>query len=72
VVFYVAFEPHLRRIVYMRFFDAANMLTTLIFIKKIRAIYGLMIALTDGAQYYRAACRMLNLKHYVYDSRQGT
>jgi len=25
--------------------------------------------LTDGVQYYRAACRMLNLRHYVYDSR---
>jgi transposase-like protein len=70
VVLYVAFEPHLRRIVYMRFFDAANMLTALIFIKKIRAIYGSrMMVLTDGAQYYRAACRMLNLRHYVYDSR---
>ena len=70
VVLYVAFEPHLRRIVYMRFFDAANMLTALIFIKKIRAIYGSrMVVLTDGAQYYRAACRMLNLRHYVYDLR---
>ena len=25
--------------------------------------------MTDGAHYYRAACRMLNLRHYVYDSR---
>jgi hypothetical protein len=36
-VLYVAFEPYLRRIVCMMTFNVAN---TLIFIKRIKAIYG--------------------------------
>jgi transposase-like protein len=48
-------------------FDAANTLTSIIFIKKIRAICGSKITiLTDGAPYYRASCRILNLRHGVY------
>ena len=39
-VLYVAFEPYLRRIVYMMTFDIANILTSLIFIKRVRAICG--------------------------------
>jgi hypothetical protein len=39
-VLYVAFEPYLRRIVCMMTFDVANTLTSLIFIKRIKAIYG--------------------------------
>jgi transposase-like protein len=56
----------------MSFFEAANMLTALTFTKKIKAIYrSRMKVLTDGAQYYRAACKFLNLDHDVYDSRLG-
>jgi putative transposase len=70
VVLFVAFEPNLRRIVYMRFFEATNILTALTFMKKIKALYGSrMKVLTDGAQYYRTACKFLNLEHDVYDSR---
>jgi putative transposase len=70
LVLYVAFEPRLRRIVYMRFFEAANIFTALTFIKRIKAIYrSRMKVLTDGAQYYRAACKFLNLDHDVYDSK---
>jgi putative transposase len=69
-VLFVAFEPRLRRIVYMRFFEAAHMLTALAFIKKIKAIYrSRMEVLTDEAQYYRTACKFLNLEHDVCDSR---
>jgi hypothetical protein len=39
VVLYVAFEPLLRRIVYMSFFEAANTLTVPTLVKKIKAIY---------------------------------
>jgi len=39
-ILYIAFEPYLRRIVYMMAFDSANILTSLIFIKRIKAIYG--------------------------------
>ena len=39
-VLYVAFEPYLRRIVYMMVSDVANILTSMIFIKRIKAIYG--------------------------------
>jgi len=39
-VLYIAFEPYLRKIIYMMTFDAANILTSLVFIKKIRAICG--------------------------------
>jgi hypothetical protein len=39
VVLFVAFEPRLRRIVYVSFFEAANMLTALTFIRKIGAVY---------------------------------
>jgi putative transposase len=67
VVLFVAFEPILRRIAYMRFFEAANIFTALTFIKKIKAIYrSRMKVLTDGAQYYRKACKFLNLDHDVY------
>jgi hypothetical protein len=36
---FVAFEPRLRRIAYMRLFEAANIFTALTFIKKIKALY---------------------------------
>ena len=39
-VLYIAFEPYLRRIVYMMVSDVANILTSIIFIKRIKAIYG--------------------------------
>jgi len=32
---YIAFKPYLRRIVYMMTFDVANILTSLIFIKRV-------------------------------------
>jgi putative transposase len=67
LVLYVAFEPRLRRIVYMRLFEAANILTALTFMKKIKALYrSRMKILKDGAQYYRTACRFLSLDHDVY------
>jgi putative transposase len=54
----------------MRIFEAANILTALTFIKRIKAMYrSRMRVLTDGAQYYRTACKFLNLDHEVYDSR---
>ena len=66
-VLYIAFEPYLRKIIYMMTFDVANTLTSLIFIKRVRAICGSkIIILTDGAPYYRASCRILNLRHGVY------
>jgi transposase-like protein len=68
----VAFEPNLRRIVYMGLFEAANVLTALTFIKRTKALYRpRMKVLTDGAQYYRTACKLLNLDHDVYDLRLG-
>jgi hypothetical protein len=71
-VLFVAFEPRLRRIVCMRLFEAANTLTALTFMKKIKAIYrSRMKVLTDGAQYYRTACKFLSLDHDVYDLRLG-
>jgi putative transposase len=52
----------------MRIFEATNMFTALAFIKRIEAVYGLrMEVLTDGAQYYRTACKFLSLEHDVYD-----
>jgi transposase-like protein len=39
-VLYIAFEPYLRRIVCMMTFDTANILTSMIFIKRVRAICG--------------------------------
>jgi len=49
----------------MRLFEAANILTALSFMKKIKALYrSRMKVLTDGAQYYRAACN-----HDVYGLR---
>jgi putative transposase len=70
LVLFVAFEPRLRRIVYMRFFEVANIFTALTFMKKVKALYrSKMKILTDGAQYYRTACKFLNLDHDVYDLR---
>jgi putative transposase len=70
LVLFVAFEPNLRRIVYMRLFEAANILTALTFMKRVKALYrSRMKVLTDGAQYYRTACKFLNLDHDVYDLR---
>jgi transposase-like protein len=69
MVLYVAFEPRLCRIAYMRFFEAANILTALTFIERIKALYrSRMKVLTDGVQYYRTACKFLSLDHDVYDS----
>jgi len=49
--------------------DVANILTSMIFIKRIKAIYGSKITiLSDGAPYYKASCRILNLKHGLYSS----
>ena len=54
-VIYAAFEPLLRRILYIWVCDVANMLTSLAFLKKIRAIYGSnIVVLSDGAHYYKA------------------
>jgi hypothetical protein len=39
LVLHVASEPRLRRIVYMRLFEAANILTALTFMEKIKALY---------------------------------
>jgi transposase-like protein len=51
----------------MMTFDVANILTSLIFIKRVKALCGSnIIILTDGAPYYRASCRILNLRHGVY------
>jgi putative transposase len=70
MVLFIAFEPHLRRIVCMRFFEGANILTALASMKRVKAIYkSRMRVLTDGAQYYRAACKFLDSDHEVYDSR---
>ena len=64
----VAFEPNLCRIVYMRIFEAASTFTALTFVKRVKAMYeSRMEVLTDGAQYYRTACKFLNLGHYAYD-----
>jgi putative transposase len=64
---FVAFEPILRRIAYMSFFEAADIFAALTFMKKIKAIYrSRMKVLTDGAQYYRTACKFLSLDHDVY------
>jgi transposase-like protein len=53
----------------MMTFDVANTLTSLIFIKRIKAIYGSkIIVLTDGAPYYKASCKILNQRHGVYSS----
>jgi transposase-like protein len=72
LVLYVAFEPRLRRIVYMRFFEAANILTAPPFMKKVKALYrSKMKVLTDGAQYYRTACKFLGLERDVYGLRLG-
>jgi len=52
--------PYLRRIVYMMVSDIANILTSMMFIKRIKAIYGSKITiLSDGAPYYKASCRIL-------------
>jgi putative transposase len=70
VVLFVAFEPRLRRIAYMSFFEAANIFTALMFMKRGKAVYrSRMKILADGAQYYRTACNFLNLDHDVYDLR---
>jgi putative transposase len=54
----------------MSFFEAANIFTALTSMKRVKAIYrSRMKVLTDGAQYYRTACKFLNLDHDVYDSR---
>jgi hypothetical protein len=38
--------------------------------KKVKALYRPRVkVLTDGAQYYRTACKLLNLDHDVYDLR---
>jgi putative transposase len=67
MVLFVASEPILRRIAYMRFLEAANIFTASTFMKKVKALYrSRMEALTDGAQYYRTACEFLNLDHDVY------
>jgi transposase-like protein len=48
-------------------FDVANILTSMVFIKRVKAICGSNITiLTDGAPYYRASCRILNLRHGLY------
>jgi transposase-like protein len=48
-------------------FDVANILTSLIFIKRIKALCSSKITiLTDGAPYYKASCRILNLRHGLY------
>jgi len=66
-VIYAAFEPLLRRILYIWVCDVANMLTSLAFLKKIRAIYGSnIVVLSDGAHYCKASCRILKLKHELY------
>jgi len=45
---FVAFEPRLRRIVHMSFFEAANIFTALTFVKKVKAIHrSRMEVLTD-------------------------
>jgi transposase-like protein len=55
----------------MRFFEAANALTVLTFVKKVKAMYGSrMKILTDGAQ-YRTACKFLNLDHDAYGLKTG-
>ena len=42
--------------------DVANILTSMMFIKRIKAIYGSKITiLSDGAPYYKASCKILNL-----------
>jgi putative transposase len=72
LVLFVAFEPRLRRIVYMRLFEAANILTALTFVKRVKALYrSRMKVLTEGAQYYRTACKFLSLDHDVYGLRLG-
>jgi transposase-like protein len=56
----------------MSFFEVANILTALTFTKKTKATYrSRMKVLTDGAQYYRTACKFLNLDHDVYGLRLG-
>ncbi|MEM1546169.1 MAG: hypothetical protein QXY40_03515 [Candidatus Methanomethylicia archaeon] len=57
----------MRRILYVWVCDVANILTSLTFLKKIRAIYGSnIVVLSDGAHYYKASCRILKLKHELY------
>ncbi|MEM1546360.1 MAG: hypothetical protein QXP91_07860 [Candidatus Methanomethylicia archaeon] len=56
----------MRRILYIWVCDVANILTSLTFLKKIKTTYGSnIIVLSDGAQYYKASCRILKLKHCI-------
>jgi len=57
-VLYVAFEPYLRRIVYMMVSDVQhiNINNSLRGLKLFKAQNNL---LTDGAPYYKASCRIL-------------
>ncbi|MEM2709791.1 MAG: hypothetical protein QW534_09130 [Candidatus Methanomethylicia archaeon] len=65
-IVYVAFEPLLRRILYIWVCDVANILTSLAFLKKIRAIYGSnIIVFSDETQYYKHHVNM-NLEHELY------
>ncbi|MEM2195225.1 MAG: hypothetical protein QW803_12255 [Candidatus Methanomethylicia archaeon] len=61
----LCFEPLLRRILYVWVCDVSNILTSLTFLKKIRAIYGSnIVVLSDGAQYYKHH-ENIKIKHYI-------
>jgi putative transposase len=66
---WVAYEPHQRRLLALRFSWTRSNLTALLFLKQLLKRYGHHPVYTDGGPWYHEACQTLGLTHRRLDAR---
>jgi putative transposase len=63
---WIAYEPRLDRCLVMHLSVERTLMVCYLFLKRVRATYGVRPIATDGGTWYPEACRWLRLEHRVY------
>jgi putative transposase len=63
---WIAYEPHLDRCLMMHLSVERTLMICYLFLKRVRAMYGRKLIVTDEARWYDEACRWLRLEHHNY------
>ena len=67
---WIAYEPRLRRCLMMHLSVERTLMVCYLFLKRVRARYGVRPVATDGGTWYPEACRWLRLEHRVYPTQE--
>ncbi len=64
---WIAYEPNIHACLLFHLSRERTIFVCYQFFRQIRSRYGSKIIYTDGAHWYKAACKWLRLKHIMYD-----